>query len=225
MTRWTLAAALALSWAAGPAWAKPIVPKGYDGSFPNSYYHVDYRQSPLNALLKEREFPYRVYRSLYDGSFIVVERKADRTVASKAWAGGDPEKGPQLAFGSQRRSGEDRQRLSLVNALWVLELPGEELYTSAFDPYRPVGRRDLRTGRLVFSDINRVADLLSWLGRGRKDASVLLQRVREGLAGALHADGGAFVRLEARATPAGWAFAVRTDKTRADQDPKPFYSD
>lgn len=215
-----LAAALAVSAVAGP-----LTPRGYDKDFPNSYSDRDVRQWPLNDLLRRRGFPYRVYRSLSAGYFIVAEKKPDRTVGSVAWAFGDPARGPALAFGSQRRSPEDRQRLLLVNALWVLQLPGSEIYTSAYDPYKPVGRLDLKAGTLVFDDRDRFPDLLSWLTRNRKDAPEVLASAEKALADALHSDGGDFRGLEAVQRAGHWVFAVRTSKSRVGAPLPPFFSD
>lgn len=212
----TLASLLLL--ALSLAQAKPIVPKGYDAEYPNTYYHVDYRQSPLNALLRRVECKYRVYRSGYDGSYIAVQKTPDRSFETLGWVDGDRDKGPALAFGSRRLSGEDRQKLTLTGALWVLELPQEEIYTSVFDPYKPIGRRDLETGALVFEDRDRATDLMSWLERGRPDVVDRVESFRAALADALHDDGGAFRRLEARQGKDGWRWTVRTDKTRADSD-------
>ncbi len=203
-----------LSFGAQP---KSAVPKGYDAAFPTSYYSDDYRQSTLNDMLRRRECAYRVYRNAYDGSYIVVHKNPDRTFETVGWVRGDKDKGPALAFGSQRRAGDDEQTLTLVGALWILRLPGEELYTSVFNPYKPIGRRDLKTGSLVFEDRDRVADLVSWLERENPAKDALVGRFGRALAEALHADGGEFRRLEGALGASGWSWSVRTDKTRADR--------
>src|SRR2546430_14313672 len=80
---------------------KPVIAcPGADKAFPAGYLGAQFRQVGLNAELKRRECPYRVYRSQLDGTFIVVEKTPKREFQSVAFAEGDPRRGPALAFGS-----------------------------------------------------------------------------------------------------------------------------
>lgn len=199
--------------------------KGADKSFPRSYMGALYRQAGINAELARREFPYRVFRSERDGSFVAVHKVGPREYDSIEWAHGDRARGPALAFGSQPRSPEDRQELHLEYALWALELPEAEVYTDAFDPYKAIGRLDLQTGALVFERRDRVNDLLLWLGRKRPDVETWAVAVEKALADALHDDGGQFKRIEADLKDGKWSFGLRTTKTRMDSGAPVFFAD
>lgn len=223
-----LAASLAAPAFAAPA-AKPvgapIVRPGADKDFPAGYLGAAYRQAGINAELKRREFPYRVYKNQRDGSFIVVEKTAAREFHSVAFAHGDPRRGPALAFGSQPRSPDDRQELSLEYALWILEQPESQTYSDAFFPYKQIGRFDLEKRTLTLAQRNRVNDLLLWLGRKRPDAAEWAQAVEKALIEAVREAGGAFKSLEGVEKDGKWTFGVRTTRTRMDAETPVFWTD
>lgn len=198
--------------------------KGADKDFPGGYLGSLYRQTAINAELKRREFPYRVYRNQRDATLIAV-RKTPRPneFESVAWAHGDRAKGPALAFGSIPRSPEDRQELFLEYALWILEMDEAEVYTDAFDPYKAIGRWDKTNGTLVFDRVDRTNDLFLWLGKGKPEGWAA--SVQKALADAQHAEGHPFKRLEGQLKDGKWTFGLRTTKTRTDGGAPVFYSE